>query len=91
MGNVLQFFNYRLDLFLVNYFLGPSGVGIYTVAVSMGEMLWYLPNAVSFVIFPKAANTSKEAMNRFTPRVSRHTGTDCFGRRGSRLDWTAVY
>lgn len=73
VGNVLQFFNYRLDLFLVNYFLGPSGVGIYTVAVSMGEMLWYLPNAVSFVIFPKAANTSKEAMNRFTPRVFRAT------------------
>jgi O-antigen/teichoic acid export membrane protein len=73
VANVLQFFNYRLDLFLVNYFLGPSGVGIYTVAVSMGEMLWYLPNAVSFVIFPKAANTSKEVMNRFTPRVFRTT------------------
>jgi O-antigen/teichoic acid export membrane protein len=32
-------------------------------------MLWYLPNAVSFVIFPKAAASKPEAMNRFTPRV----------------------
>ncbi len=73
VANVLQFFNYRLDLFLVNYFLGPSSTGIYTVAVAMAEMLWYLPNAVGFVIFPKAANTSAEAMNRFTPRVFRLT------------------
>lgn len=73
VGNVLQFFNYRLDLFLVNFFLGPSSVGIYTVAVAMAEMLWYLPNAVGFVIFPKAANTPAAAMNRFTPRVFRLT------------------
>lgn len=73
VANVLQFFNYRLDLFLVNYFLGPSSTGIYTVAVAMAEMLWYLPNAIGFVIFTKAANTSAEAMNRFTPRVFRLT------------------
>lgn len=73
IANVLQYFNYRLDLFLVNLFLGPAGVGIYTVSVAMGEMLWYLPNAVSFVIFPKAANSSHAAMNRFTPRVFRAT------------------
>ena len=73
VGNVLQFFNYRLDVFLVNFFLGPSSVGIYTVAVAMAEMLWYLPNAVGFVIFPKSANTQAEVMNRFTPRVFRIT------------------
>ncbi|MBE2234887.1 MAG: flippase [Anaerolinea sp.] len=73
VANVLQFFNYRLDLFLVNYFLGPSSTGIYTVAVAMAEMLWYLPNAVGFVIFPKSANTKAETMNRFTPRVFRLT------------------
>ncbi len=73
VGNVLQFFNYRLDLFLVNFFLGPAGAGIYTVAIAMAEMLWYLPNAVGFVIFPKAANTSQAEMNRFTPRIFRVT------------------
>ncbi len=73
IGNVLQFFNYRLDMFLVNYFLGPAGVGIYGASVRLAEMLWYLPNAVSFVIFPKAAATRPEAMNRFTPRVFAFT------------------
>ena len=69
LGNLLQFFNYRLDAFLVNFFLGPGGVGIYTVSVRLAELLWTLPNAVGFVIFPKASNTQPDAMNRFTPRV----------------------
>jgi O-antigen/teichoic acid export membrane protein len=73
VGNLLQFFNYRLDAFIVNYFIGPAGAGIYGVAVAMAEMLWYLPNSVGFVIFPKAAATSPEEMNRFTPRVFRVT------------------
>ncbi|HEX7050668.1 MAG TPA: polysaccharide biosynthesis C-terminal domain-containing protein [Longimicrobiales bacterium] len=69
IGNLLTFFNYRLDLFVVNGFLGAGGVGIYSVAVTSAELLWHLPNAVGFVIFPKAAGTSARRMNAITPRV----------------------
>ena len=69
LANLLQFFNYRLDVFIVNFFLGPFGVGIYGVSVAMAELLWQLPNAASFVIFQKSANSTQEVMNRFTPRV----------------------
>ncbi len=69
VGNMLQFFNYRLDVFVVNYFLGGSAVGIYSVSVALAELLWQLPNAVSFVIFPKASASKAGNMNRFTPRV----------------------
>ena len=73
VGNVLQFFNYRLDTFVLNYFHGPSPVGIYGAAVSMAELLWQLPNAVGFVIFPKAAATRATDLNAFTPRVFKAT------------------
>lgn len=69
VGNLLQFFNYRLDLFIVGILLGPAAVGIYTAAVALAELLWHLPNAVSFVIFPKASATRPEDMNRVTPRI----------------------
>lgn len=69
VGNMLQFFNYRLDSFIVNAFIGPAGVGIYGVSVTLAELLWHLPNSVGFVIFPKAAGTDHKDMNRFTPRV----------------------
>jgi O-antigen/teichoic acid export membrane protein len=73
VGNVMQFFNYRLDMLLVNGFIGAAGVGIYGTSVRLAELLWNLPNAVGFVIFPKAASTSAKQMNRFTPRVFRIT------------------
>lgn len=69
VGNLLQFFNYRLDTFIVNFYIGAMGVGIYGVAVALAELLWQLPNAAGFVLFPKAANSSHATMNRFTPRV----------------------
>jgi len=73
VGNVLQFYNYRLDNFIVNNYLGASGVGIYSISVRMAELLWRFPDAVSFVILPKAAATDKQVMNRFTPRIFRLT------------------
>jgi len=73
VGNVFQFFNLRLDSLLVNAFINPAGVGIYTTSVRVAELLFQLPNAVGFVLFPKAAATSARSMNRFTPRVLRVT------------------
>ena len=35
----------------------------------MAEILWFFPNAVGFVIFPKATATKPEAMSAFTPKV----------------------
>lgn len=69
VGQLLQFFNYRLDMFLVNFFLDPASVGIYSVSVRMAELLWYLPNSVGFVIFPRAASAKPGEMRSFIPRV----------------------
>ena len=73
IGNIFQFFNYRLDTFFLNYFIGAGGVGLYSVSVGLAELLWNFPNAVGFVIFPKAAATPPEMMNAFTSRVFRIT------------------
>ena len=54
-GSLFQFFNYRFDVFLVNYFLDPVQVGLYTVAVSLGELLWHLPNSIASMLFSKVA------------------------------------
>jgi O-antigen/teichoic acid export membrane protein len=73
LGNILSFLNYRLDLFLVNLFLGPAQAGVYTVAVRIAEQLWMISQAVSTVIFPKlSAMVQEEAERRaFTPMMAR--------------------
>ncbi len=73
IGNVLQFFNYRLDVFLVNFFLGARSVGIYATSVTLAELLWYIPSSVQTVLLSKTASSDSETARRFTPIVCRHT------------------
>jgi O-antigen/teichoic acid export membrane protein len=70
--NVLGFLNYRVDMFLTNWFLGSSAVGIYSIGVGLVEKLWIISQAASIVLFPKvAAETLEERRNEFTPLVAR--------------------
>ena len=73
ISNLLQFFNYRLDSYLVNFFSGAAAVGQYTTSVSVAELLWYLPNAVSGALFPKVSSVYKGTANRLTPQACRQT------------------
>lgn len=47
IGSVLGFLNYRIDSLVLIYFLGASGFGVYSVAVSAGEILFRIPRAVA--------------------------------------------
>ncbi len=69
-GNILQFFNYRLDVLLLAQFRSLAEVGYYTLAVSLAELLWYIPNASALVVFPRTASAREEA-RQFTPLVFR--------------------
>lgn len=73
IGSIIQLFNYRLDVFLINFFLTPLNVGIYTVSVMIAEMIWYIPNAVGYVLFPKISASDPQTADRITPQVSRIT------------------
>ncbi|TEU22664.1 MAG: hypothetical protein E3J21_00015 [Anaerolineales bacterium] len=73
LGNVVQFFNYRLDTFVVNYFIGVANVGLYSIAVTGAELLWYIPQAVATILFPRTAAIGAEEAKLFTPKVCRNT------------------
>jgi len=40
LSNILAFLNYRIDIFLVNWFLNPAAVGFYAVGVGLAEKIW---------------------------------------------------
>ena len=73
LANVVQFFNYRLDMFVVNYFVGVANVGWYSTAVTGAELLWYIPQAVATILFPRTAAAGVEEAKLFTPKVCRNT------------------
>lgn len=72
LANTLGFLNYRVDMFLVNGFLGPTAVGLYAVGVVPAEKLWMISQAASIVLFPRvAAQTEEQRRKEFTPLVAR--------------------
>lgn len=73
IGIFFQFFNYRLDMFFVNYFLDISAVGIYTVSVAIGEILWHIPNSIVLTLFPKVSPKDTPSANEFTSKVCRNS------------------
>lgn len=72
-GNIIQFFNYRLDMFLVAIFLNPAAVGFYSIAVGVAETFWMLPGAIAAVLFPRISSLNSVAANNLTPGIARHT------------------
>ena len=72
-GNIAQFLNYRLDMFLVAIFLNTTAVGFYGLAVGIAEKLWMLPGAISTVLFPRISSLNDEKANDLTPKVARNT------------------
>lgn len=63
-ASLVAFVNYRLDLFIVNFFLGALPTGIYVVAVRLGEYLWLVSIAVSTIVFPRLSAPDLPAAER---------------------------
>ncbi len=72
LANIMGFLNYRIDMFLVNGFLGPVSVGFYSIGVGLVEKLWLISQAAATVLFPRvAAETEEQKRVEFTALVAR--------------------
>jgi len=58
-GMLAQWANYGLDRFLLNLYLGPMAVGVYTVAAMAAERLWLLPGAVCAALYSRTGGDAE--------------------------------
>jgi O-antigen/teichoic acid export membrane protein len=72
-GSVLQPYNHKSDVFILNYFLGPVFVGVYSVGLSLAEYLLILPSVVCFVLLPKVASAAPRDGAEYAVSFSRRT------------------
>ena len=70
-GNMASFFNYRLDVFIVNYYLDSTQVGLYALGVVVSEALWQIPTAAALALFPRTARTIDRGATDFTCLIMR--------------------
>jgi stage V sporulation protein B len=78
LGNILASLNQRFDLYIVGFFVGTAGVGIYSVSVVMGELLWILPGVLSAVLMQRVATRSDAGANAIMGPVNRMTSLILF-------------
>ncbi|MFK8164583.1 MAG: polysaccharide biosynthesis C-terminal domain-containing protein [Lewinella sp.] len=64
--------NYRLDVFIIEYFRDEGTVGIYSQGASLAQMLWLLPEVLALVIFSHSLNSVKE--KKFANDLLRNLG-----------------
>lgn len=73
-GSLASFFSYRADVFLLSLMLGsPSAIGLYALAVSLAELLFYIADSVSTAFFPQVSAAERIDADRQVPVVSRTT------------------
>jgi O-antigen/teichoic acid export membrane protein len=65
--------HYRIDVYLIAYFLDPSQVAFYSIAVNMTNPILQIPDAIGTVIFPKLAGSSEVDAHARTAVTCRHT------------------
>jgi O-antigen/teichoic acid export membrane protein len=73
LGNVVQFLNYRVDIFFVKNYTGLSAVGTYTVAVWLAQIVWLVPNALASLVLRAAAERDGSGAMDRVAAVTRAT------------------
>ena len=72
ISNVISFINYRVDIFLIAFFVDDTAVGVYSVAVLLAERIWLISQSVSSVLYARVSNLKNDLeRDRFTSFASR--------------------
>jgi O-antigen/teichoic acid export membrane protein len=71
VANIAQFLNYRVDIWIVQYFSGSAALGIYALAAGLAMTLWVLPRSTSTVLLPAMASGDPEAGFPQAARLAR--------------------
>jgi O-antigen/teichoic acid export membrane protein len=71
ISNLLQFFAYRADYWVINYFRTHSELGIYSQANRFAQLLWILPNIFAAMLIPLIASPATDFKQRDIMRLVR--------------------
>ncbi len=74
-GALTLYFGYRLDVYLIAWLMIDSStqLGYYSMAVTIAEMAFFVPSAVSTLFFPHVAGSEREQSDAQVSVTSRAT------------------
>ncbi len=60
LSNLVMLLEFKIDIFLINFFSGPLNVGYYYISVIVSEISSVFSSAVNLVLFPKIAELNNK-------------------------------
>lgn len=71
LTNLVSLMNYKVDLFLVERFMGLYATGVYSIAVAVAELLWLISSAVTTAAYARIGQPDREAAIALTLHAMR--------------------
>ncbi|MCE2915186.1 MAG: polysaccharide biosynthesis C-terminal domain-containing protein [Rubrivivax sp.] len=69
LTNLVSLLNYRVGLFVVERMLGLAATGVYSIAVVVAELLWFVSSALTQAVYGRLGATDRTAAAALTLRV----------------------
>jgi O-antigen/teichoic acid export membrane protein len=73
LNSAVQFLNFRIDVFLIMFILGQTALGIYSIGIGIGEMLWQLSRPMVTASFGSIARGTESQAANTTATCMRHS------------------
>lgn len=71
LTNLVGLLNYRLGLFIVERSLGISATGIYSIAIVVAELLWFISGSLTQAVYGRIGTPDRERAAATTVRVAQ--------------------
>lgn len=69
---IVSYLNFNIDVYIVLALLGTGALGVYTVAVGFGQLLWQLTQPLAFSAFGTVVSSEREQAAQLTAKCVRH-------------------
>ncbi len=80
LGAIFAFLHYRVDQFMIKQLLGVADLGVYSVAVSLAELMFLIPVSINTALLGKLYNTDgRDASRRVMSQTLKLSLYVCLG------------
>lgn len=73
LNSTVSYLNFRIDVFIILALLGQSALGVYSIGIGIGEMLWQLSRPLTTASFGRIARGERAEAVRATAACMRHS------------------
>lgn len=71
LGSLILVLIFKIDYYVLNIFSSIRDVGLYSISVGLGELIFFIPEALGVILFPKLAGMDHEERDKKTVRLLR--------------------